>query len=83
MTRRSPRRACSSERRPAADTYYVFVPDDYDPNVAYGVLLWLHPVGKGKEKDMEDFRDAWEDFCSGNHLIVVCADHGERAGLAG
>ena len=36
--------------------YYVYVPDDYDPNIAYGLVLWLHPAGKGKEKDMEDPR---------------------------
>src|SRR5262249_19141069 len=67
----------------AGGTYYIYVPDDYDPNVAYGVVLWLHPVGKGKEKDIEDFRDAWEDHCSANHMIIVAPLTENEAGWQG
>ncbi|HZT81416.1 MAG TPA: PDZ domain-containing protein [Gemmataceae bacterium] len=52
-------------------TWSIYVPEDYDPNIAYGVVLWLHPQGKGKDSDFEDVRDAWEDYCSKNHLILV------------
>jgi S1-C subfamily serine protease len=56
----------------AADrTYYLFVPKDYDPNVAYALVVWLHPAGKGKEADIEKFTDTWEGYCEDNHLIVV------------
>jgi predicted esterase len=51
--------------------YFVFVPKDYDANISYALLLWLHPVGKGRDKDFEDLRDAWEEFCSKNHIILV------------
>jgi S1-C subfamily serine protease/predicted esterase len=64
-------------------TYYVFVPDDYDPNIAYAAVLWLHPVGKGKEKDIEDFRDAWDDVCSAHQMIVVAPITDNEQGWTG
>lgn len=51
--------------------YWVYVPDDYDPNISYALLLWLHPAGKGKDKDIESFQEAWEDLCKDNHIIFV------------
>jgi S1-C subfamily serine protease/predicted esterase len=52
--------------------YYVFVHEDYDPNLAHGVVVWLHPPGKFTKDDVEAFQDTWEDFCRDNHLILVC-----------
>jgi poly(3-hydroxybutyrate) depolymerase len=49
----------------------VFVPTNYDPNVSYSVLLWLHPVGRNKPEDTDAFIDAWQDFCEDNHIILV------------
>jgi serine protease Do len=51
--------------------YYVYVPEDYDPNYSYALLLWLHPVGKGKEADLEAVKDAWKDICMDHHIILV------------
>jgi poly(3-hydroxybutyrate) depolymerase len=51
--------------------YWVYVPEDYDPNISYSVLLWLHPVGKGKEEDIEDVKDVWKDICMDHHIILV------------
>jgi len=51
--------------------YYVYVPEDYDPNYSYALLLWLHPVGKGKEADIEAVKDAWKDICMDHHIILV------------
>jgi S1-C subfamily serine protease/predicted esterase len=57
----------------AADhTYWVYVPENYDPNVAHAVLVWLHPVGKNKEKDFDNFSQAWQDDCEDYHIILVC-----------
>jgi S1-C subfamily serine protease len=57
----------------AADhTYWIYVPENYDPNVAHAVLVWLHPVGKNKEKDFDNFTAAWEDDCDKYHVILVC-----------
>jgi S1-C subfamily serine protease len=51
--------------------YWVYVPDDYDPNITYGVVLWLHPAGKGKEADIEKVASPWKDYCEDNHLIFI------------
>src|SRR5262249_36937749 len=50
--------------------YWVYVPEDYDPNIAYALVIWLHPAGKGKDKDTENMISAWDDFCSDNHIIL-------------
>jgi len=60
---------------PAADhTYWIYVPEDeaYDPNIAHAVLIWLHPMGRNKERDFEDFASAWKTYCDDNHIILIC-----------
>jgi S1-C subfamily serine protease len=52
--------------------YWVYVPRNYDPNIAHALVIWLHPVGKGKEKDMDDFTGLWSDSCFENQLILLC-----------
>src|SRR5262249_40970155 len=51
--------------------YWLYVPEKYDPNVSYAVLLWLHPVGKGKEKDFEEFEALWRDVCDDHNIILL------------
>jgi hypothetical protein len=51
--------------------YWVHVPDDYDPNISYGLVLWLHPVGKGTRKDFEAMVEAWEEPCQEQRLILL------------
>jgi len=50
--------------------YWVFVPDNYDHNVAHGLVIWLHAAGKGG-KDAESVRDIWEEYCEKHHLILL------------
>jgi hypothetical protein len=58
---------------PAADaTFWIYVPDNYDPNVACSVVVWLHPLGKNKERDIEDFINVWVTYCDDNNMILVC-----------
>jgi S1-C subfamily serine protease/predicted esterase len=52
--------------------YWLYVPKDYDAGVSYALAIWLHPAGKGKEKDTENMITAWEDFCSENHILLLC-----------
>jgi serine protease Do len=52
--------------------YWTYVPEDYDPNISHALVLWLHPRGKGTEKDMETLAEAWEELCSDRHIILVC-----------
>jgi S1-C subfamily serine protease len=51
--------------------YWIYVHEDYDPNVAHAVLVWLHPPGKDTDDDVSAFTDAWEDYCKENHIILV------------
>src|SRR5262249_47006224 len=53
-------------------TYWVYVPDNYDPNIAHALVVWLHPQGKNKEKDFDDLTWSWQNYCEDNHLIMVC-----------
>lgn len=58
---------------PAADhTYWLYVPTNYDANIAHSVVVWFHPLGKGKQQDLEDFISSWETFCDDHHIILVC-----------
>jgi S1-C subfamily serine protease len=52
-------------------TYWIYVPDNYDPTVAHGLVIWLHPVGKNKEKDVDRFVEAWNFECEDNHMILL------------
>ncbi|MGL4553282.1 MAG: PDZ domain-containing protein [Gemmataceae bacterium] len=52
--------------------YWVYVPENYDPRVSCGVMVWLHPLGKNKERDFEDFSSSWATYCDDHNLILVC-----------
>ncbi|HEV3117733.1 MAG TPA: PDZ domain-containing protein, partial [Gemmataceae bacterium] len=52
--------------------YLVYVPENYDPNIAHALVIWLHPSGKNKDKETETVLTSWEDFCSDNHVILLC-----------
>ncbi len=57
----------------AADhNYYVFVPSNYDPNIAHALVIWFHPTNKGKEKDIDTLTFNWEFYCEDNHVIMLC-----------
>ncbi len=57
---------------PTSETYWVYVPENYDPQVACAVVVWLHPMGKGKERDIEDLTSSWSTFCDDNNVIMLC-----------
>jgi serine protease Do len=52
-------------------SYWIYVPENYDPNVAHGVVVWLHPPGKNRDKDIDDFVWSWQLPCEDYHLIIV------------
>jgi serine protease Do len=56
---------------PGGQKYWIYVHEDYDPNVAHAVVLWLHPPRVNSDDDVERFTDTWEDFCKDNHIILV------------
>jgi len=60
--------------------YWIYVPENYDPNIAHGLIVWLHPPGKNKDADMEGITEAWSDYCKENRLIMVCPKSENEAG---
>lgn len=58
---------------PAADhTYWIYVPENYDPNIACSVVVWFHPLGKNKERDFEDLASSWGTYCDDHNVILIC-----------
>jgi predicted esterase len=51
--------------------YWVYVPSNYDPNIAHALVVWLHPINKNKQKDIEEFTDFWSLACEDQHIILV------------
>lgn len=51
--------------------YWIYVPEDYDPNIAHAVVVFLHPPGKHSDDDTERFADLWSDYCSDNRIILL------------
>jgi S1-C subfamily serine protease len=52
--------------------YWVYIPDEYNPNISCSVVVWLHPIGKHKESDIEDFVAIWQTYCDDHKCILVC-----------
>jgi serine protease Do len=46
---------------------WLYVPDSYTPNIAHGLLIWLHPTGDTME---ETIRKVWEPICKSHHWIL-------------
>ena len=63
--------------------YWIYVPDDYNPDISYALVIWLHPVGKNKDRDVDAITLAWDDFCSKNHIIMVGPKSENEAGWVG
>ena len=59
--------------------YWVFVPDNYDPNRSYGVIIWFHDVGDGG-RDGEKMARTFRDFCEDHNFIVVGPKSGNKDG---
>jgi S1-C subfamily serine protease/predicted esterase len=48
--------------------YWVYVPEDYDPNVSYALMVWLHPAGNPMERDISRL---WAELCRKHHIIIL------------
>ncbi len=59
--------------------YWVYVPDNYDPNVSHGLIVWFHQAGQGG-KDSEKMSKTFEDFAADNHFIIMGPKAGAEAG---
>jgi serine protease Do len=59
--------------------YWVFVPDNYDPNKSYGLIVWFHPAGQGG-KDGEKMYKTFRDICEDYNFIVMGPKSGNNDG---
>ncbi|MER3440500.1 MAG: hypothetical protein C4296_03875 [Gemmataceae bacterium] len=48
--------------------FWVYVPENYDPNITYALVVWLHPPGDPM-KDV--ILQVWRDLCQEHHLILL------------
>lgn len=59
--------------------YWAFVPEDYNPNYGYGLLVWVHPLRDTFEATM---LQEWKKHCEQRGLILV-APKAANAGVWG
>lgn len=58
-------------------SYWTYVPESYNPNYNYGLLVWIHPGGDTMEASM--FRQ-WKSICERRGLILVAPKAKKIAG---
>jgi len=58
---------------PSAETWHVFVPEDYSGSEPYGVLVWISPSDDGA------LPGGWQHALRDNKLIYVAADRSGNA----
>ena len=59
--------------------YWVFVPDNYDANKSYGLIVWFHQAGQGG-KDGEIMAKTFRDICEDHNFIVMGPKSGNNDG---
>lgn len=58
-----------SDKMPAHEhEYWAFVPEDYNPEFRYALLVWLHPGGDTMEAAM---LKAWQTLCEERGIILL------------
>ena len=50
--------------------YWMYVPDNYDRNKSYGVIIWLHGAQRGNNEPKE-MKKIWEDYCDSANFIIL------------
>lgn len=51
--------------------YWLSLPANYRSDVAHALVVWLHPVNKGKDKDLEDLFWVWEPICAKYNIVLL------------
>ncbi len=59
--------------------YWLFVPENYNPNVSHGLIVWFHDRGTGR--DGERLSRLYRDFCEQHHFILLGPKSGSRDGV--
>jgi hypothetical protein len=52
--------------------YWLWVDPDYDPNISYSMIVWLHPPDKNSKEELDGWADLWDiDYCRKHKIILV------------
>lgn len=51
-------------------TWKAFLPRNAGRE-AHGLVVWLHPPGRGRDKDLEEIINLWESFLNNNKLVLL------------
>lgn len=67
-----------SDKMPAHEhEFWAYVPEDYNPDFKYGLVVWLHPGGDTMEAAM---LKNWQTLCDERGLILLAPKAGQIAG---
>lgn len=58
--------------------YWLYVPDNYDPNVSHGLIVWFHD--RTGTKDGERISALFQEFCAEHHFLVMGPKSASRDG---
>jgi serine protease Do len=50
--------------------YWLYIPDNYDPNVSHGLIVWFHKAGDGG-KDGATMSKIFREFAEEHHFIIM------------
>ena len=53
----------------------AYVPENYDPEASYGVVVWLHAPGRFNEKRL---LERWKEHCDKSDLILLAPQASDR-----
>jgi serine protease Do len=67
-----------TDKMPAHEhEYWAYVPEDYNPEFKYALLVWLHPGGDTMEATL---LKNWQTLCDERGIILVAPKAGQIAG---
>ncbi len=51
--------------------YWLYVHENYDPNVSQALLVWIHPPNQGQLKDVNAFTEMWDPACLAKNILIA------------
>ena len=57
--------------------YWLYIPDNYDANKSYGLIVWFHAAGQGG-KDGEKMGRVFREICEDYNFIVMGPKSGNK-----
>ena len=65
----APKTGRFTEKMPAHDhSYWAYVPEDYNPDDQYGLMVWIHPGGDTMEAELYQ---EWKLICDLRGIIIL------------